>query len=62
MPAAPPATETQVDWILTNDPFNPSDVDGSNGSAGIDVVAVATLGVLTPNWFVSIWYDHSTTL
>ena len=34
--------------------FNPSEVDGSYGSAGIDVVAVATLVVETPNWFVSI--------
>ena len=55
VPAAPPATETHVDWMLTRDPFKPSDVDGLNGSAGIDVVAVATFVVVTPNWFLSIW-------
>ena len=49
VPAAPPATDTHVDWILTRDPFNPSEVVGSYGSAGMDVVAVATLVVDTPN-------------
>ena len=60
VPAAPPAIETAVVAILIKDPLRP--VVGFVGAPGIVVLPQDTVSVDMPNFCVSIWYDHNTTL